>query len=51
MKSNEKLSQRQRDERDKLITLLPKIGETYRLKLLFDDFWYLKDEEDAQGFF
>lgn len=50
LKSNEKLSQKSRKEREELITLLPKMGEAYRLKILFDDFWEMEDEQEAQGF-
>jgi transposase len=50
LKSNEKLTSRQIKEANDLITLLPNIGEAYRLKLLFDDFWEMKDEQEAQGF-
>lgn len=50
LKSNENLSSRMKEEREKLIVLLPKLGEAYRLKVLFDDFWELENEEDAEGF-
>lgn len=50
LKSNAKLSERQRKDRNDLLELLPTIGEAYRLKLLFDDFWDMRNEEDAQGF-
>ena len=50
LKSNKKLSSRQREERNRLLELLPTIGETYRLKLLFDDFWDMENIEDSEGF-
>jgi len=50
LKSNKKLSARQKQERNELLELLPNIGEAYRLKVLFDDFWQLHDKEDAAGF-
>jgi len=50
LKSNKRLSERQRNERNELLELLPNIGETYRLKLLFDDFWEMKNIEDSEGF-
>lgn len=50
LKSNKNLSARQKKERDDLLELLPTIGEAYRLKTLFDDFWDMEDEQDAQGF-
>jgi len=33
-----------------LIELLPVLGEAYRLKILFDDFWEMKDIAEAQAF-
>lgn len=50
LKSNKKLSDRQRKERNELLELLPTIGQTYRLKLLFDDFWSMENIEDSEGF-
>ena len=50
LKSNKNLSEKQRAERNDLIELLPSIGEAYRLKVLFDDFWEMKDEQEAAGF-
>ena len=39
-----------RTERNELLELLPTIGEAYRLKLLFDDFWTMDNEQDSEGF-
>ena len=50
LKNQNNLTVRQKEERDKLIILLPNIGEAYRLKILFDDFWDMKNAEDAAGF-
>jgi len=50
LKSNKKLSDRQRKERDELLELLPTIGKAYRLKLLFDDFWSMENVEESEGF-
>lgn len=50
LKANKNLSSRQKLERNKLLELLPNIGKAYRLKLLFDDFWEMKNEQDAHGF-
>jgi len=50
LKSNKKLSARQKDVRNELLEVLPTIGEAYRLKILFDDFWSMENEEDAKGF-
>jgi len=50
LKSNKKLSRRQRSERNNLLNLLPTIGEAYRLKVLFDDFWDMEDINESEGF-
>jgi transposase len=50
LKSNKNLSDRQKEDRHNLITLLPNIGEAYRLKVLFDDFWDLENVEDSESF-
>lgn len=50
LKANKNLSERQKEERYNLITLLPNIGEAYRLKTLFDDFWGMANTEDAESF-
>jgi transposase len=50
LKANKNLSDKQRTERNDLLELLPTIGEAYRLKLLFDDFWTMQNREDSEGF-
>ena len=50
LKANKNLSNKQRTERNELLELLPTIGEAYRLKLLFDDFWTMDNEQDSEGF-
>lgn len=50
LKSNAKLSEKRKKQRDELITLLPKLGEAYRLKVLFDDLWDMKDIASAEAF-
>jgi transposase len=50
LKSNAKLSARAKRERGQLLELYPTLGEAYRLKELFDDFWGMKDAEEAKGF-
>lgn len=50
LKANKNLSTKQRTERNELLELLPTIGEAYRLKLLFDDFWTMENQEDSHGF-
>ncbi len=37
-------------ERDILMELYPKLGEGYRLKELFSDFWDIQDKEEAEGY-
>lgn len=48
--ANSRLSQRLREQRDALIDLYPVLGEAYRLKELFDDFWEMDNVQDAAGF-
>jgi len=36
--------------RDLSLETLPKLGEAYRLKVLFDDFWSITEPEKAQSF-
>ena len=50
LKSNKNLTNRQRKDRSNLIELLPTIGEAYRLKILFDDFWSMENQDDSEGF-
>ena len=50
LKGNSKLTTRQRSERNELIELLPVLGEAYRLKILFDDFWEMEDVAEAEAF-
>ncbi len=50
LKSNKNLSIQQKKDRNELIELLPKIGQAYRLKLLFDDFWEMDDIKESEGF-
>lgn len=37
-------------ERDLLLEMYPKLGQGYRLKELFNDFWVLKDKEEAESY-
>ena len=50
LKNDGTLSKHQRYMKNELITLLPNIGEAYRLKELFDSFWDFKDQQEAKGF-
>lgn len=45
-----RLSPEKQMERDILLALYPKLGEGYRLKQLFQDFWDIKDPDQAQGY-
>lgn len=45
-----KLSPRLKEERDLLLEYYPRLGEGYRLKQLFSDFWEIKDKQEAQGY-
>lgn len=45
-----KLSPKIKDEKDLLMEMYPKLGEGYRLKELFRDFWDIKDKEEAEGY-
>lgn len=37
-------------ERDLLIDSYPKLGEGYRLKEMFNNFWNIKDKEEAESY-
>jgi len=50
LKNNKNLSTNQKRDRNELLEVLPNIGNAYRLKILFDDFWEMDNPEDAQGF-
>jgi transposase len=45
-----KLTPKLQDERDLLLEYYPRLGEGYRLKQLFMDFWDMKDKEEAEGY-
>jgi transposase len=45
-----KLIPKIQEERDLLLEMYPKLGEGYRLKQLFKDFWDLKDKEEAESY-
>lgn len=50
LKNDENLSKQQRYMKNELLTLLPNIGEAYRLKELFDSYWNFTNDEEAKGF-
>lgn len=45
-----KLSPKIEEERDLLMEMYPKLGEGYRLKHLFNDFWDIEDKQEAEGY-
>jgi transposase len=45
-----KLTPKIKEEKDLLLEMYPKLGEAYRLKYLFKDFWDIKDKEEAEGY-
>ena len=50
LKNNKNLNAAQKQDRNELLEVLPTIGQAYRLKVLFDDFWEMNDPEESQGF-
>lgn len=50
LKAYEKLSGKKQEELNILLYMYPKLGEAYRLKVMFDDFWEIEDIEEAQGY-
>lgn len=44
------LKPEKQEERNYLMELFPKLGEGYRLKELFKDFWDIEDKELAEGY-
>jgi transposase len=50
LKAYEKLSGKKQRDLDMLVHMYPKLGEAYRLKVMFDDFWEMTDIQDAQGY-
>ena len=50
LKNNANLTKKQKQERDELIELFPTLGQAYRFKELFDDFWDMQDPQDAEAF-
>ena len=47
LKNPQNLSHQQRNTLSELIELYPKLGEAYRLKELFRDFWEFQNKEEA----
>lgn len=50
LKSPKQLTEDQSVQRHTLVELYPQLGEAYRLKELFDDFWTMKTPQEARGF-
>ena len=45
-----KLTPKIKAERDSLLEMYPKLGEGYRLKQMFRDFWDIKNKEEAESY-
>lgn len=45
-----KLTPKLQEERDLLLEYYPRLGEGYRLKQLFMEFWDMKNKEEAEGY-
>lgn len=50
LKGDKRLSPERRGQRETLLELFPILGEAYRLKELFDDFWDMQDPDEAGAF-
>ncbi len=50
LKQDKNLNKAQRELKYYFLTSYPKLGEGYRLKELFSDFWSLKNPEEAAGY-
>lgn len=50
LKSPKQLTEAQSVQRHELVELYPQLGEAYRLKELFDDFWTMPSPQEARGF-
>ena len=50
LRNNKNLSHEARDQRNYLMIAYPKLGEAYRLKEMFNDFWDLKTTEEASAY-
>ena len=50
LKSYEKLTDARKQDLEFLSMMYPKLGEAYRLKVMFDEFWDLKDVEEAESY-
>lgn len=50
LKNYENLSSKKKGELEYLTMMYPRLGEAYRLKVMFDDFWDNPNVEEAQGY-
>jgi len=50
LKNFSNLSNDKQQELEFLMMMYPKLGEAYRLKVMFDDFYEIKDIEEAKGY-
>jgi len=50
LKDYRKLTGDKKAQLNMLILMYPKLGEAYRLKVMFDEFWQIKDMQEAQGY-
>jgi transposase len=50
LKNNRDLTEKQKESKYYFLSSYPSLGEAYRLKELFNDFWELPTEEEASGY-
>jgi transposase len=50
LKNTDNLNEKQSLKLNELITQFPTLGEAYRLKMMFKDFWTLDNEAEAEAF-
>ncbi|MBK6934894.1 MAG: transposase [Bacteroidales bacterium] len=50
LKDYRKLTEDKKAQLNMLTLMYPKLGEAYRLKVMFDEFWQIKDMQEAQGY-
>lgn len=50
LKAPGRLGEQAAVQRHAWLELYPSLGEAYRLKELFDDFWHMSDPQEAEGF-
>lgn len=50
LKNHNKLNKAEKSHKEHLLISYPKLGEAYRLKALFNDFWDMQSDEEAQSY-